>query len=159
METIRAGFFEECAELMEGLEAGLLALENGVSDPDTVDSVFRAVHSIKGGAAAFAMTDLVAFSHDFETLLDGLRCDRIDPTPDLIALLLRAADRLSDIIALTRDDLPVQDRFDDWNEYLQLLEAAEAGEPAPSAVESSHDSTALWMTHEGEAILEENHPA
>ncbi|MEM7642714.1 MAG: chemotaxis protein CheA [Pseudomonadota bacterium] len=121
METIRAGFFEECAELMEALEAGLLALQDGTSDGDTIDSIFRAVHSVKGGAGAFDMGPLVAFAHDFETLLDGLRSGSVGQTPALISALLRAADRLSDLIELSRDGREPTDRFDELDAHLRDL--------------------------------------
>ncbi|UWQ16749.1 chemotaxis protein CheA [Jannaschia sp. M317] len=103
MEEIRATFFEECSELLEQLEAGLLALEAGDQDNDTIDSVFRAVHSIKGGAGAFDLGDLVGFAHCFETVLDGLRGNRLAPTPDVVAVLLRSSDRLGDLVANARD--------------------------------------------------------
>ena len=53
MAEIRATFFEECVEQLGELEIGLLAMENGEADSDTVNAVFRAVHSVKGGAGAF----------------------------------------------------------------------------------------------------------
>ncbi|WP_371153917.1 chemotaxis protein CheA [Jannaschia sp. 2305UL9-9] len=102
MEEIKATFFEECTELLEQLEAGLLTLQAGDQNDDTVDAVFRAVHSIKGGAGAFDLGQLVGFSHEFETVLDGLRTDRLAPTPDVIAVLLRASDRLGDLVAHSR---------------------------------------------------------
>lgn len=102
LDAIKATFFEECSELMESLEAGLLALQAGRQDPDTVDSVFRAVHSIKGGAGAFDLGVLVAFAHDFETTLDALRSGRLAPTADVIAVFLRSSDQLGDLIAASK---------------------------------------------------------
>ena len=49
MEEIRQTFFVECAELLEAMEAGLLAMQDGDDDAETVNAVFRAAHSIKGG--------------------------------------------------------------------------------------------------------------
>ncbi|WP_179379997.1 chemotaxis protein CheA [Jannaschia marina] len=99
LDAIRATFFEECAELLETLEAGLLALQAGEVGPDTVDGVFRAVHSIKGGAGAFDLAALVTYAHEFETALDGLRVGRLAPDPDVIAVFLRASDALADLVA------------------------------------------------------------
>lgn len=96
MEAIRTTFFQECDELLADLEAGLLALEAGAGDPDTVNAVFRAVHSIKGGAGAFGLEALVRFAHVFETTLDGLRNGALAPEPQVLAVLLRAADHLAD---------------------------------------------------------------
>ena len=102
LDAIMQTFFEECAELLESLEAGLLALQDGRQDSDTVDAVFRAVHSIKGGAAAFEMGPLVAYAHDFETTLDALRAGRLDPAPQVVAVLLGASDRLGDLVQAAR---------------------------------------------------------
>ncbi|WP_209313615.1 chemotaxis protein CheA [Jannaschia formosa] len=103
MDEIRATFFEECTELLEQLEGGLLRLEAGEQDADTVDAVFRAVHSIKGGAGAFHLTDLISFSHEFETALDGLRTGAVALEASVVATLLRASDRLGDLVAKAAD--------------------------------------------------------
>lgn len=107
MEAIRATFFEECAELMENLEAGLLALQAGTQDPDTVDAVFRAVHSIKGGAGAFDLGVLVGFAHEFETSLDALRSGRLTADDAVIAVFLRASDQLGDLVSASRDGVEI----------------------------------------------------
>ncbi len=157
MDAIRATFFEECVELLEQLEAGLLALEAGTDDPDTIDSVFRAVHSIKGGAGAFELGDLVHFSHDFETALDSLRSGRIDREPDVIATLLRSSDRLVDLVSAARSgtasaevDLPELTAL-----LARLAEAAPADEAdddfAPVLIDLSLDPELLSDDAEDEA--------
>ncbi|MEM9796615.1 MAG: chemotaxis protein CheA [Pseudomonadota bacterium] len=98
MDAIRATFFEECGELLEQLEAGLLDIEAGRQDDDTVNAVFRAVHSIKGGAAAFDLGPLVTFAHEFETSLDRLRTGVLTPDRQAVALLLKASDHLADLV-------------------------------------------------------------
>ena len=60
MNEIKEIFFQECEEQLAELESGLLRLNDGDTDPETVNAVFRAVHSIKGGAGAFGLDDLVA---------------------------------------------------------------------------------------------------
>ena len=57
MAAIKQTFFQECEEQLGELEIGLLAFEDGDADPETVNAVFRAVHSIKGGAGAFSLDD------------------------------------------------------------------------------------------------------
>ena len=59
MDEIRQTFFVECEELLEQLEEGLIAISEGEHDEETINVVFRAVHSIKGGAGAFGRDDLV----------------------------------------------------------------------------------------------------
>ena len=99
MESIKATFFQECDELLADLEAGLLSLQTGSGDDDTVNAVFRAVHSVKGGAGAFGLEQLVRFAHVFETTLDHLRSGRLSPEPEVLKVLLRAADVLADQVA------------------------------------------------------------
>lgn len=114
LDAIKVTFFEECGELMESLEAGLLTLQSGSQDADTVDAVFRAVHSIKGGAGAFDLGVLVAFAHEFETTLDALRSGRLQATPDVIAVFLRSSDCLGDLVVASRsgEDMALPDVSD-----------------------------------------------
>jgi two-component system chemotaxis sensor kinase CheA len=105
-EAIKATFFQECDELLGDLEAGLLALESGEADGETINAVFRAVHSVKGGAGAFGLEDLVRFAHVFETLLDELRAGRKPCDPATVKTLLRASDVLADHIAAARGQAP-----------------------------------------------------
>ena len=107
MAAIRETFFQECEEQLGELEAGLLAMEEGNSDPETVNAVFRAVHSIKGGAGAFKLDDLVRFAHIFETALDLVRAGRLAPSPEALKVMLRAADVLADLVRSARDGGPV----------------------------------------------------
>ncbi len=98
-EAIKVTFFQECSELLGDLEANLLALETGEGDIETINAVFRAVHSVKGGAGAFGLEDLVRFAHVFETLMDELRSGRKECDDVTIKTLLRASDVLADHIA------------------------------------------------------------
>ncbi len=103
MEAIKQTFFQECEEQLAELEQGLLAIEGGETDPETVNAVFRAVHSIKGGAGAFGLDDLVRFAHVFETTLDHVRSGKLAPEADLLKVMLRAADVLADLVRASRD--------------------------------------------------------
>ncbi len=101
--SIQDTFFEECEELLEATDEGLTAIEGGNHDPEVVNAVFRAVHSIKGGAGAFGLDELVAFAHRFETVFDEVRANRLELEPKLIQLLLRSSDHLCDLVATARD--------------------------------------------------------
>ncbi len=109
MATIRRTFFQECEEQLGELETGLIKMESGTQSVDTVNAVFRAVHSIKGGAGIFGLDGLVKFAHAFETTLDDVRCARLLPTSTVMATLLRAADVLADVVRAAREDLPFDD--------------------------------------------------
>lgn len=103
LDDIRETFFLECDELLEELESGLLTLSEGTGDDETINATFRAVHSIKGGAGAFALNDLVKFAHKFETTLDEVRAGRLEASDDVTKLFLRCADVLTDLVATARD--------------------------------------------------------
>ncbi len=103
MAEIRASFFIECEELLEALQDGLQTMEDGAEDSETINVVFRAVHSIKGGAGAFGLEALVRFAHRFETVLDEIRAGRLTPDPDALKLFFTCADHLSDLVRISRD--------------------------------------------------------
>lgn len=106
MAEIRTAFFQECEELLEALQDGLMAMEDGSSDGETINVVFRAVHSIKGGAGAFGLDELVRFAHRYETTLDFVRSGTLAPEGDALKIFFRAADLLSDITRASRDATP-----------------------------------------------------
>lgn len=107
MAEIRASFFIECEELLESLQDGLISMENGDTDSETINVVFRAVHSIKGGAGAFGLDDLVKFAHRFETAMDEVRAGRFTPDSDAIRLFFSCADLLGDLVRAARDDITI----------------------------------------------------
>ena len=104
MEEIRASFFIECEELLEATQDGLQQLDDGCADSETINVVFRAVHSIKGGAGAFGLKSLVRFAHTYETTLEAVRNGSLDADSGLINLFFRATDHLSDLVRAARDD-------------------------------------------------------
>ncbi len=106
MAEIRASFFMECEELLEALQDGLEAMESGNGDPEVVNVVFRAVHSIKGGAGAFGLDELVTFAHRFETAMDAMRSGDLIPAPDVIKLFFSCGDALADLVRESREGLP-----------------------------------------------------
>ncbi|MFC3100679.1 chemotaxis protein CheA [Altererythrobacter lauratis] len=102
-QEIQQIFFVECEESLAAAEAGLAACQAGTQDDDTVNSVFRGVHSIKGGAGAFGYVALQAYTHTFETLLSDVREGTVALDEALCSLLLRALDTLSDHVNAARD--------------------------------------------------------
>ncbi|MBI3677775.1 MAG: chemotaxis protein CheA [Proteobacteria bacterium] len=102
MAGITQQFFEECEEHLALLESGFLRLEAGDHDPETVNSVFRAAHSIKGGAAMLGATALVGFSHRFESALAHFRTSKTFPSHDVLKVFLKATDQLADLVRATR---------------------------------------------------------
>ncbi|WP_026618228.1 two-component system, chemotaxis family, sensor kinase CheA [Ensifer sp. WSM1721] len=138
MNEIKEIFFQECEEQLAELESGLLKLNDGDRDPETVNAVFRAVHSIKGGAGAFGLDDLVSFAHVFETTLDCVRSNRLEPNQEVLKVMLRSADVLADLTNAARDGGSVDEaRSRQLIKELEALANGEvpqaAAEPAPKA--------------------------
>ncbi|OAN80770.1 hypothetical protein A8B78_10330 [Jannaschia sp. EhC01] len=103
-DQFRASFFEECEELLEAMHDGFGLMIDGNDDDETIHVVFRAVHSIKGGAGAFGLDGLVAFAHHFETALDQVRAGKISTSDDVLSLFQHCGDHLSDLVVSARDD-------------------------------------------------------
>ena len=101
-ERFRATFFEECAEILPELDERLSSLHVGEVDAETLNAIFRAVHSIKAGAAAFNFNALVEFAHVFEALLDRLRDNRIQHTDQVFNVIVRAGDVLAELVEAAR---------------------------------------------------------
>ena len=136
-EAIKVTFFQECDEQLAELENGLMALEAGDGDGEVINAVFRAVHSVKGGAGAFGYEDLVKFAHTFETALDLMRSGKLAIDADAVRVMLRASDVLADLVHAARDSGSVdQERCDTLAEELTLLAS---GESKPSAVVTQED--------------------
>ncbi len=102
LQRFHATFFEESREGLDAMEAGLLEMEGGQQDPEVINSVFRAAHSIKGGAGTFGFDAIASLTHVLETLLDELRAgkralesaavDAMLASVDVLRALLREAE-------------------------------------------------------------------
>jgi two-component system chemotaxis sensor kinase CheA len=95
-------FLEESFEGLELMESSLLNLEQG--DDEIIHSIFRAAHSIKGGAGTFGFNNVTEFTHLVETLLDEMRDGRRDIQQDDIELLLDSVDCMRLLIESIRDE-------------------------------------------------------
>jgi two-component system chemotaxis sensor kinase CheA len=128
-EEIQQIFFVECEESLAAAEGGLAALRAGDREGETVNAVFRAIHSIKGGAGAFGFAALQAYTHTFETLLSDVRDGTVEIAGALVDLLLRALDTLSDHVTAAREGGAAPDDA----ALLGELEAARSGAPSSTA--------------------------
>jgi len=96
-------FFEECAEHLAEMEQILVSLDTGEPDEDQLNAIFRAAHSIKGGAGMFGFQDMTIVTHVLESLLDKLRAREIPFSSFMIDLFLEAGDVISMQLAGHRD--------------------------------------------------------
>ncbi len=134
-DDIQQIFFVECDEALEATEAGLDACKAGTHDDETINAIFRGVHSIKGGAGAFGYEALQAYTHCFENLLGDVREGKVPVESSLVDLLLLANDLLRDHVEAAR----AGEASPDDAELMKRLEAARPGaqpaapEPEPAA--------------------------
>lgn len=129
LDAIQQIFFQECEEGLAAMEGNFAALRDGDRDSETINAVFRCVHSIKGGAGAFGHERLQAYTHQYETLLDLIRNGTLELTPALLDVVVGAFDMLADHVAAARDnDTPPADAA-----MLERLQAAAGGDTAPKA--------------------------
>ncbi|WP_293935215.1 chemotaxis protein CheW [Iodobacter sp.] len=103
MSQFIAVFFDEAAEHLATMESILLKLSLDDPDSEDLNAIFRAAHSIKGGAATFGFTDLAAVTHILENLLDRIRKNELDLRADMIDVFLRSGDVLQNILSSHRD--------------------------------------------------------
>lgn len=87
-------FFEEAGENLERMEQQLLGIDIESADDETLNSIFRCAHSVKGGAATFGFADVAELTHQMETLLDKLRRHELAPTTSMVDALLQGSDAL-----------------------------------------------------------------
>jgi two-component system chemotaxis sensor kinase CheA len=124
-------YLAECREHLATIEADLLTIEQCGADADEklVNRVFRAAHSIKGGAGFFDLGKIRELAHRTENVLDLLRSRQMIPTPDVVSILLLGFDKLRELLdnykesnladitefvnaltTLTRDNLPADQK-------------------------------------------------
>jgi two-component system chemotaxis sensor kinase CheA len=145
MAEILKVFFEESSEGIGAMESGLLSLEAG-SDREQINTIFRAAHSIKGGAGTFGFMEISEFTHSAETLLDQMRNGGRDVSPEVVQVLLQSVDVMRDMLSRAQSGQPIA------NEQAQavtaqlariLADASPVSEaPAPAATAPSPDAAA-----------------
>ncbi len=148
-DEILQGFIEESLEHLADIENDLLEIEENGADinEDLVNKVFRAAHSIKGGAGFMGLTVIQDLSHVTENVLGLIRSGKLIPTPEIINVLLQASDKLNTMI----EDVSNSNEYD-IEEHLIPLNAIFNGE----ALQPQTDSAPVEETPETvEEIVEE----
>jgi two-component system chemotaxis sensor kinase CheA len=102
MEEILSVFAVEAREQLEAMEAGLMQLEQGDRDPETINAVFRAAHTIKGGAGVVEIHSVEKFTHILENVLDRLRNGEIDVSGEMISGLLAGCDHIGLLLGVVQ---------------------------------------------------------
>ena len=128
-----ATFFDEAQEHLESIEEMAMALDSGREDPELLNSIFRAAHSIKGGSGTFGFTQLAEATHEMETLFDALRKGRGRADASTVRLLLDACDAFKAHLArLKAGDRDADPAMDAARAHLAGYRAGAPREAAPA---------------------------
>lgn len=132
-------FMEEASDLLIQMEAILLRAEEGSSEEDDLNALFRCAHTIKGSGGLFGLDEVVRFTHVVENVLDRLRSGKMQFDKSLISLLLECQDHISHLIAAVADhtETPVA-RSDALMLRLQVALGEEGRSMVPSGSTESH---------------------
>ena len=149
-------FVEEVEEIIEDLEEGVLLLEEQPKKRSLIDRIFRAMHTIKGGAGMVMETELAEYAHHFENLLDKARNGEIVCTPEMASLLLGSIDGFRSFLDKIREGGDVdQELIDKTLEQLREFEK-NAGKTATKPIaEKSVEKTKGTDTSQFETTLDE----
>ncbi|BDD87309.1 hybrid sensor histidine kinase/response regulator [Desulfofustis limnaeus] len=144
-DEILQGFIEESLEHLADIETDLLAIEETAEniDDDLVNKVFRAAHSIKGGAGFMGLTTIQELSHAMENVLGMIRGKTLVPTPEIINVLLLASDQLQQMIEDIQNSNEV-----DIKSHLIPLNAIANGEFSAAATPGKRQVRASQATAE-----------
>ena len=123
-ETLRM-YVDESLEHLSNIENDLLSIEESGADinEELVNNVFRAAHSIKGGAGFMGLNKIKDISHNLENILGLVRSRELVPTPDIISILLKSFDKLKDLIVSveTSNDIDISEYI---NALMRVTEAS-----------------------------------
>ena len=141
-------FIEESDENLQNLNEWILELEKNPDDKETINSIFRAAHTLKGMSASMGFNDIAELTHKMEDILDEFRNDKLKVNSEVITVLFKCLDTLekmvdgvrdgssekTDISGITKmlDDIAASGNSSNGDEAAATLEEAPLKEKAPS---------------------------
>lgn len=138
-EELLQDFFAEAEQQVETLESNILVIESDPSNHDSIDEIFRAAHTLKGGSATVEMTELAAFCHDVEDLLDAMRSNAVEVTEAIVDVLLSSIDTIKVMLETRRggsvyseDVSPLVEKIKGFLPAKGAKKKAPAAKPAPA---------------------------
>src|SRR5690554_1028903 len=118
-------FVAEARDYLQSLNEDLLSFEQNTDDIATVDEMFRAAHSLKGMAGTMGFDELAEFTHEMESVLDLLRTQELEPTPEVINVLFGSLDTLEVLLEETISE----GKISPYKQQIAALEALTTQEP------------------------------
>ncbi|WP_334021050.1 chemotaxis protein CheA [Alteromonas sp. S015] len=144
-------FFDESDEHLQDMEQLLMTLDVDAPDPEELNSIFRAAHSIKGGSGIFGFDALMNLTHVMENLLDKARNQEIQVTSDIVDIFLQTLDVLKDTLSAYKEqtDLP-QEQIDASIKVLEDTLASASGKMPQNAQEACDQTAQSEATSDNE---------
>lgn len=122
MEAFKQKFVEEATEQINDLEEALLKLDKNKEDMETIESIFRVMHSLKGGSAMFGFEKIDRFTHILENIYDRIRNHQLKVTPEILDLTFQAVDHLRNLLAETPENEKQLEQEN--NKFIERIEIA-----------------------------------
>ncbi|MDC7241777.1 MAG: chemotaxis protein CheW [Spirochaetales bacterium] len=141
-EELLKDFYSEANSQVEILEQNILAIEDNPDDRDSVDEIFRAAHTLKGGAATVQMTELAEFTHLVEDLLDEIRSDKIKIGESVVDSLLASIDVIKEMLAERSSGSVYSEDIETLKAALKSLSEGKTADPVPAPVKAAAPAAA-----------------
>jgi two-component system chemotaxis sensor kinase CheA len=127
-------FLQEAYELLADIEEAVLLVERDPNDSGSINRLFRDMHTIKGSGAMFGFSDLAAFTHHVETVLDKVRDNTLPVTRELIDLILASRDQIGNLLSASQGQAEVDHAMGDRIivSLHALLQNGNDSEPTPA---------------------------
>ncbi|QDG33470.1 chemotaxis protein CheA [Alteromonas mediterranea] len=149
IEQFHSVFFDESDEHLDDMEQLLMSLDVESPDPEELNSIFRAAHSIKGGSGIFGFDALMNLTHVMENLLDKARNNELSVTADIVNVLLETLDVLKDTLNAYRDETEIPQEGID--ERIKILNDVINGQPTDAESDGNYGSTEVSANAQNES--------
>ena len=154
IEQFHGVFFDESDEHLDDMEQLLMSLDVESPDPEELNSIFRAAHSIKGGSGIFGFDALMNLTHVMENLLDKARNNELSVTADIVNVLLETLDVLKDTLNAYRDETPVPE--DCIAERIKILNGVINGQSTDAASGDGDDASEVSVNAQNESAQDDS---
>ncbi|AUI81026.1 chemotaxis protein CheA [Alteromonas macleodii] len=154
IEQFHGVFFDESDEHLDDMEQLLMSLDVESPDPEELNSIFRAAHSIKGGSGIFGFDALMNLTHVMENLLDKARNNELSVTADIVNVLLETLDVLKDTLNAYRDETPVPE--DCIAERIKILNGVINGQSTDLAPGDGDDASEVSVNAQNESAQDDS---
>ena len=146
-DSLEASFVLEAEDLLAKMEDGLIDLEQDPTAYGLLDEIFRAGHTIKGGAGLVDLQEIVKFTHVLENVLDRLRKRELEITPKIISVLLGAKDVLTSLVSQVAQPSIGPVNYEDLLECLKQFSTVSSSEASQVTGEILPQNDGLLRTY------------